>query len=235
MTATGGATHVTGATSTGTQTRVIESELAGVALFALAAQFMTVIMLGTSIAPGYDIRGGAISDLGVIPETALLFNVSLVVTGALNVPAGVLLYRSFRRVRIPAVFTVAGVGAIGAGLLPLDTGGAHGLFALVAFIAFNLQALAIATVTAGPMRALSALAGLVGLAFVAVMVVGDAGSPAVFGPIGHGGAERLIVYPVMLWLMAYGGALIGAGRLSPGLDPSAAWRRTPPPAPDARG
>ncbi len=29
-----------------------------------------------------------------------------------------------------------------------------------------------------------------------------------FGPIGHGGAERMIVYPVMLWLVAFGGYLL---------------------------
>ena len=55
---------------------------------------------------------------------------------------------------------------------------------------------------------LGVLAGLVGLAFVGLMVVGDAGNPAVFGPIGHGGAERMIVYPVMLWLLAFGGYLL---------------------------
>ena len=48
----------------------------GVLLFVLAAQFMTVIMLTASMAPGYDTAGGAISDLGVISETALLFNLS---------------------------------------------------------------------------------------------------------------------------------------------------------------
>jgi hypothetical protein len=58
------------------------------------------------------------------------------------------------------------------------------------------------------MRAVSVLAGLVGLAFVVVMVIGDAGNTAIFGPIGHGGAERMIVYPAMLWMMAFGGYLM---------------------------
>jgi hypothetical protein len=44
--------------------------------------------------------------------------------------------------------------------------------------------------------------------YVAIMIVGDAGNPAVFGPIGHGGAERMIVYPVMLWMLALGGYLM---------------------------
>ena len=58
--------------------------LAGIVLFVLAAQFLTVIMLAASIAPGYDMGTAAISDLGVITETALLFNLSLIAVGALN-------------------------------------------------------------------------------------------------------------------------------------------------------
>jgi hypothetical membrane protein len=184
----------------------------GVLLFALSAQFMTVIMLGASMAPGYDVRDGAISDLGVIGETALLFNASLVVAGLLNLLAGSLLFRSYRRPRILALYVAAAVGAIGAGLVPLDAGGAHGLFAATAFLCFNLEALASRVLVGGPMRVVSGLTGAVGLAFVGVMIVGDAGDPSVFGPIGHGGAERLIVYPVMLWMLGFGGYLMATHR-----------------------
>jgi hypothetical membrane protein len=138
--------------------------LAGVALIVLGALFMTVVMLGASMAPGYDVAGGAISDLGVVSQTRLLFNGTLVIVGILNLVAGVLLYRWHRR---------AG------------------------------------TLVAGPMRWISLTAGFVGLVFVGLMVVGDGGNPAVFGPIGHGGAERMIVYPSMLWVLTFGGYLLG--------------------------
>jgi hypothetical membrane protein len=185
--------------------------LAGLALFGLSALFMTGIMLGASMAAGYDVAGGAISDLGVAPETRLLFNGSLLVVGILNMLGGWQCYRWHRRAWILAMFLVAGIGAIGAGVFPLDSGGLHGLFALAAFVAFNVEALAIASVVHGPMRWVSVLAGLAGLAFVVLMVIGDAGNPAVFGPIGHGGAERMIVYPVMLWMLAFGGWLMATG------------------------
>jgi hypothetical protein len=55
------------------------------------------------------------------------------------------------------------------------------------------------------MRILSIVAGLIGLAYVVVMVIGDAGNPAIFGSIGHGGSERMIVYPAMLWTLIAGG------------------------------
>jgi hypothetical protein len=30
------------------------------------------------------------------------------------------------------------------------------------------------------------------------MVIGDSGNPAIFGVIGHGGSERMVVSPVMV-------------------------------------
>jgi hypothetical membrane protein len=185
--------------------------LAGLAFLTLAGGFMTVLMLGAAIVPGYDFGGGAISDLGVVAETALLFNAGLVLVGVLNLAGGYALYRLHGRRWLLAPFALASVGAVLAGVFPLDTGGLHSVGALLAFLFFNVQALALATRLTGPMRYVSVLAGIVGLVFVGVMVVGDAGNPAVFGPIGHGGAERMIVYPVMLWLVALGGYLLGDG------------------------
>ena len=180
----------------------------GTIFFVLAAQFMAVIMLAASIAPDYDFNGAAISDLGVIRETALLFNVSLVAVGLLNIVGGYLFSRSHGRRWVLAMFLLAGLGATGAGLVPLNASDLHGIFALVAFLFFNLEAIAVATAISGPMRWISVLAGVAGLVFVVVMVIGDSGNPAIFGAIGHGGAERMIVYPAMLWMLALGGYLM---------------------------
>lgn len=193
-----------------------DARLAGACFFLVGAGFLTVSMLAASIADGYDFHGGAISDLGVIDATAALFNVLLVVVGVLNATGGYLFFRAHRRAWILVVYELAGIGAIGAGLFPLSTGGLHSIFALVAFVAFNGEALATAAILAGPMRLVSLAAGLAGLVFVVVMVIGDGGNPAVFGAIGHGGTERLIVYPAMLWLLALGGALLeGSGDRAP--------------------
>ena len=201
------------ATITVTQSRAAARpglRVAGLLLFLLAAQFMTAIMLAASMAPGYDLRTGAISDLGTFPETALLFNASLVAVGLLDLTGGFLLAYASGRSWILPIFAIAGVGAAGAGLVPLNTSDWHGLFALVAFLFFNIEAIACAVLVTGPMRWLSLAAGLLGLAFVVVMIIGDGGNPSVFGAIGHGGAERMIVYPAMLWMLAFGGHLMGS-------------------------
>jgi len=183
--------------------------VAGACFAALGAQFLTAIMLAAAMVPGYDFGAAAISDLGVFPETALLFNVSVVVAGLLNAAGGYFFYRSHGRRWLLALFALAGLGAVGTGLFPLDSGGLHGLFALVAFLFMNLEAVGSAAVLRGVPRVGSLLAGGLGLVFVVLMAIGDAGTVAAFGPIGHGGTERMIVYPVMLWLVAVGGYLLG--------------------------
>lgn len=188
----------------------IAATVAGLCFFVLAAQFMTAIMAGAAMAPGYDLQGAAISDLGTIPETAWLFNSSLLLTGVLNIVGGYLLCRHAGGLWQLAIFGLAGLGAIGAGLFPLGASGLHGLFALVAFVFFNVQTLVTAWHRTGAMRIVGMLLGLIGLGYVVVMAIGDAGNASVFGPIGHGGAERMIVYPPMFWLLALGGALMAS-------------------------
>ena len=189
----------------------VDLRLVGAGFIAIGAAFLTVTMLAASLAPDYDFAGGAISDLGVIPQTALLFNGLLVAIGLVNAGAGYLLYRHGASAWLLGVYLLAGAGAIGAGLVPLDRGDLHALFALLGFVFFNVEAIATgAGLVRGAMRLLGVAAGLVGLVYVAIMVIGDGGNPAAFGAIGHGGAERLIVYPAMLWLVAVGGYLLGA-------------------------
>jgi hypothetical membrane protein len=184
---------------------------AGILLAVLSAQFMTVIMLAAAMVPGYDFGASAISDLGVFPETAWLFNASLVLVGLLNVAGGYYYYRVHGKRWLFGAFVLAGLGAVVAGAIPLDAGDLHSLGALFAFLFFNVQAIGAATQVRGAMRYASVLAGVVGIAFLGIMIVGDAGNPAVFGAINHGGAERMIVYPAMLWLVAFGGYLLGQG------------------------
>jgi hypothetical membrane protein len=186
--------------------------LPGFLLFLLSAQFMTVIMLGASIAPGYQYSEAAISDLGVIGETALLFNSSLIAVGILNLVGGYLFYRWHEKVWLLALFGLAGIGVAGAGAVSLNTSDLHSLFALLAFVFFNLEAIGCAAVLPGPMKVISVLAGSIGVVFVVLMGIGDGGNPAAFGVIGHGGTERMIVYPVMLWMMALGGYLMAPPR-----------------------
>ncbi|MDD4251544.1 MAG: DUF998 domain-containing protein [Methanoculleus horonobensis] len=182
--------------------------IAGVLLFLLPVQFMIALMAGAAMAPGYSININAISDLGVTGATAWLFNSSLFLAGLLNAIGGYFLYRSYDRGWILPVFVLTGAGAMGAAVFTLDIPGIHGLFALAAFVFFNVEAIACASLVRGPLKAISIIAGIVGLVFLVTHAASDFGIMSLYGPIGHGGSERMIVYPALLWLAGFGGYLM---------------------------
>lgn len=187
-------------------------QLAGLGFALLAGLFLTVIMLGAGLVAGYDVTNGAISDLGTAPESAFLFNSTLVLVGFLNLVATWLPVETCQRRGQLIIGTLAAIGAIGAGIFTLDAAGIHGLFALGAFVFFNIQTALQARACPPLLKLLGWLLAALGLVYVVIMFFGDMGNTALFGPIGHGGAERMIVYPPMLWLLVYGGYLMAPAR-----------------------
>jgi hypothetical membrane protein len=168
-------------------------------------------MLAEGMAPDYSMHENAISDLGTIGETAWLFNSSLVAVGLLTIAGGYFFHRAHGDRRLYLFFIVAGIGAIGTGLIDLDNPiGLHGIFALIAFIFFNVVAISTAKLIRSPLKELSYVLGALGILFVFVMFVSDAGIIDLFGPAGHGGTERMIVYPPVMWLAVIGGYLMSS-------------------------
>lgn len=189
-------------------------KLAGVLLIVASAQFLTLMMLGEAIAPDYSMHENAISDLGTIDETRLLFNSSLFAIGLLNLLAGYFFYQLHGNRILFILFGVAGIGAMGAGLIPLDNPiGVHGLFALLAFLFMNLEALLSSRLFRGPLMIASILVGVLGMIFLVMMILVDGGSVDPSGSIGHGGVERMIAYPVLIWMLIVGGYLLGEPQL----------------------
>ncbi|OPY31792.1 MAG: hypothetical protein A4E32_01395 [Methanomassiliicoccales archaeon PtaU1.Bin124] len=187
---------------------------AGYLLALASAQFMLLLMLCESIAPGYSMHNNAISDLGTIDQTRLVFNLSLMGVGVFNILSGYALYLVIPSKKNFTIMILAGIGAIGAGLIPLDSPiGLHGLFALFAFVFINIEAIVIGQLSNGFLKYASLAAGLIGLIFVPIMILVDGGSIDVAGSIGHGGAERMIAFPAMIWMMVFGGYLVASPKL----------------------
>jgi hypothetical protein len=82
------------------------------------------------------------------------------------------------------------------------------LFALTAFLAGGVAVIVSSRVTAAPFRQLWALLGAVALAATALGVLFLEWAPV--AALGEGGIERWIVYPIVLWLVAFGSYLLAA-------------------------
>ncbi|OPX61471.1 MAG: hypothetical protein A4E30_00880 [Methanomassiliicoccales archaeon PtaB.Bin215] len=188
--------------------------IAGYLLALAAGQFLIALMLGESMAPGYSMHDNAISDLGTIAESELLFNASLFLIGLLNFAAGYVLYKAIGDRKVLIAFALGGIGAMGAGLIPLDhPSGVHGLFALFAFVFINVEAMIAGRLAKFPLNRISLLLGILGIIFVPVMIMVDSGSLDVTGSIGHGGVERMIAFPCLIWMLVFGGYLIASPEL----------------------
>ena len=171
--------------------------------------------------PGYSTAQNDISDLGatrppdsvILQPSATIFNATMLATGLLVLGAAFALYRAGYVWTATVPLGLFGLGAFLVGVFPGDWGDIHALSALLTFVAGAVSAIAVATVVRSPLRYITtALGGISLLTLVSYFVMGAASPMAVFG---HGGLERWVAYPVLLFVLAFGGYLVGDARGTP--------------------
>jgi len=79
------------------------------------------------------------------------------------------------------------------------------MFSMLAFLAGGVSGITTAAVSRGPLKYIGIAFGSVALA----VWFSAAFAPHLLLPvIGNGGTERWVAYPIMLWLMGFGGYLM---------------------------
>jgi hypothetical membrane protein len=198
------------------RTRASDLRLGGGLLFVAGATILMGIITAEALYPGtFSTGANEISDLGgtrppdsvILQPSATIFNVSMMLIGVLVITGSWFVQRAFGRRSVTIPIAVLGVGALGVGVFPGNTGNPHAIFAMLTFISGGVAAVTAARVTSAPFRYLSVLLGAASLVTLgSFAVLGDA-SP--IAPLGIGGIERWIVYPVVLWITGFGGYLSG--------------------------
>ena len=201
----------------GALARVRALRLAGALLFlAGAGAFMGIITAESLYPRVYTTGGNMISDLGgtepphsiVLQPSAAIFDTTMLVTGVLIILGAIGVYVATHSKAVGISTLLFGVGALGVGLFPGDTGGIHELFAMLTFVSGGVAAVLSWRVVAGPLKVISVALGAIALVnFGAYLVLEDAWF--VTG-LGLGGLERWIAYPIIFWLVGFGGYLMGA-------------------------
>jgi len=194
------------------------ARLAGALLFGAGALILMSIITAEALYPATFTTGGnEISDLGgtrppdslIYQPSATIFDVSMMVTGGLIVAASLFVHQAFGRRSVTIPLTVLGIGALGVGLFPGNTGTPHAIFAMVTFVAGGIAAITGARIATGGFRAMSFALGTIALVTLALyLFLGDSNPMA---DLGIGGIERWIVYPTVLWVTAFGGYVAGRG------------------------
>lgn len=184
--------------------------VAGGALVATGAISILAIVTAEALYPGYSTSQDTISALGAagpggaVEPAATIFNGAMIASGLLLLVAAYALHQVYTRRLLTGIVTVSALGVVGVGLFPAQHALPHAVAAFVTFGGGGLSALVVATVVAGGFRYASAVLGVVAL-LALVMFVALGGTT----PLGIGGLERWITYPVQIWIAAFGGYLFG--------------------------
>ena len=97
-----------------------------------------------------------------------------------------------------------GIGAVAENIsLPI-----HDVFALVAFVSLGVSAIMSYKFEKSPFSHISVILGAVPLLALVLFLLGEGNSGFYLG-IGLGGMERLVIYPILVWLFGFGAYLIG--------------------------
>jgi len=189
-----------------------QASRAGLSLFIGAVQFGVGLILAEIYYPGYSVANNYVSDLGatcvkggctIYQPTSNIFNLSIIILGLLVISTAYYLQKSFAWKPATGLVTIAGIGALGVGLFPETTGVLHGIFSLIVFLFAGLSAIVTFWLQKPPLSYLSVLLGAVTLAALFLYVGGE------YLGLGAGGMERMVVYPVLLWAIGFGGHLMG--------------------------
>ncbi len=205
------------------RTRALDLAVAGSLLIVAGAVILMGIITAEALYPAaYSTGANEISDLGgtrppagiVLQPSATIFDLSMILVGLLLTTGAVFVHRAygFRSVSLP--IAILGVAALGVGVFPGNTGAPHAISAMVTFIAGGTAALASARVTSGSVRALMVVLGTIVLGvLLTYLFLGDSHPMTA---LGVGGIERWIVYPVVIWTIAFGGYLAGSASADEG-------------------
>ena len=174
--------------------------IAGMLIFIGASMSLMGIVIAEALSFGYHVSQ-VISDLGV-GQTAVFFNLSIIMFGGLFVAAAYLL----RKVRIDtwfcALMALTGVAEACVGIFPDALGLPHQAAAAIVFISGCSMAILSFRVFPVPWAWISATLGVIILAAIILLV-----TEFYFG-LGKGGMERIIVYPLILWALGSGAMLM---------------------------
>jgi hypothetical membrane protein len=193
-----------------------DQRIAGALLLLAGSIILLAIITAEALYPAaYSTGANEISDLGgmrppnsvILQPSATIFDVAMMIVGLLTIAGSWFVHLAFHRRAVTIPIAVLGVGALGVGVFPGNTGTPHALFALTTFVSGGVAAITASQVASGPFRVLSAALGAIALlTLLSYFLLGD-GSP--LASLGTGGVERWIVYPVVLWIVAFGGYLAG--------------------------
>jgi len=195
------------------------TQIAGALLAVTGIGVLMSIITNEALYPAarhYNTFANTISDLGgteppnsyMVQPNRAMFIATMAVGGALVLLSTYLLWPGVARPRISIGLLVFGASLVGLAVFPGNVPTWHPWIALTCFMAGAITAIMSRKVLHAPVTYFAVALGAIAL----VATVAGLESFEGTGPqewIGLGGVERWIAYPVLMWLVIFGTALMG--------------------------
>ena len=186
--------------------KIFKKGNAGLVLFIGSVQWLMMMIILESFQPNYNSAIHYVSSLGV-GTTAIIYNTSISLFGLSMVISSIILYKSLGRKIFPLFFLITGLFVLGVGLFPENIRPIHGYVTAFAFIfAVFLPIISFKSLNP-PFSYISVIIGLTSLV-VLIIFFPYLGLPAestiLFLGLAKGTMERLIIYPLMFWMLSFG-------------------------------
>lgn len=179
--------------------------IAGLLCFVAASQFLIIMLICEALYPGYSISENMISDLG-IGSTAAFFNSSIIILGLLIILSAITFHSFHKNGIFTILLSLTGMGAMGVGIFPENLSPYHEIFAGITFLFGGVSQVFSFALIRFPMSIVVIILGSLTLISLVLFVLD------IHLGLGPGGMERMIVYPVILWGVGFGGYLMASKR-----------------------
>jgi len=186
-------------------------KVAGALVFVGGSQFVLGMLIAEALYPGYSISQNYVSDLGAGPS-ALIFNSSVFLLGLMVLASAYFIQRSFSNRLVTGLLILAGLGAMGVGIFPENYPAMHEIVSDIAFIFGGIAPIAAYRLVRKPFSYLSVMLGVLSLSALVLLSAEytfGLGEQYLLG-LGPGGMERMIVCPILLWEVTFGGHLMAS-------------------------
>lgn len=193
--------------------KIRQAQLGGILILLAGVFILMGIITAEAMYPSYlhySTRDNEISDLGatapphsiITQPSAHIFDFTMILTGLMIIIGSICLYKAANHKLFTLFALLLGLGVLGVGVFPQTHFRLHTLSSMVAFLFGGLVAALSYRAATGAFRYVALLLGLTTLF---VLFIGTAVLANVLGD----GLERWIAYPVVLWMVCYGGYTLG--------------------------
>jgi hypothetical membrane protein len=184
--------------------KIISKGNAGLVLFVGSVQWLMMMIILESFQPDYNSSLHYVSSLGV-GTTEIIYNISIFLFGLSVVISSSILYKTLGGKIFPLTLLITGLLVMGVGLFPENVRPIHGYVTAFAFLFAVFAPILSFKALKPPLSYISIIIGLISLTLLIVFLP-YLGLPAestiqILG-FAKGTLERMIIYPLMFWMLS---------------------------------